>query len=90
MEFILIGVILIFVMTYRSSSGEGVYKFVKQQKSGRSGRSFRFLYGYVNVLSKMWSYRLLHHFNHHGAGFFYGVQSLGKDGDIILVHSIRL
>ena len=31
MEFILIGVILIFVMTYRSSSGEGVYKFVKEQ-----------------------------------------------------------
>ena len=31
MEFILIGIILIFVMTYRNSSGEGVYKFVKQQ-----------------------------------------------------------
>ena len=29
MEFILIGIILIFVMTYRNSSGEGVYKFVK-------------------------------------------------------------
>ena len=31
MEFILIGIILIFVMTYRNSSGEGVYKFVKDQ-----------------------------------------------------------
>ena len=31
MEFILISVILIFVMTYRNSSGEGIYKFVKQQ-----------------------------------------------------------
>ena len=31
MEFILIGIILIFVMTYRNSSGEGVYKFVKEQ-----------------------------------------------------------
>ena len=31
MEFILIGIILIFIMTYRNSSGEGVYKFVKQQ-----------------------------------------------------------
>ena len=31
MEFILIAVILIFIMTYRNSSGEGVYKFVKQQ-----------------------------------------------------------
>ena len=31
MEFILIGIILIFVMTYRNSSGEGVYKFLKQQ-----------------------------------------------------------
>ncbi len=30
MEFILIGIILIFVMTYRNSSGEGVYKFVKE------------------------------------------------------------
>ena len=30
-EFILIGIILIFVMTYRNSSGEGVYKFVKSQ-----------------------------------------------------------
>jgi len=29
-EFILIGIILIFVMTYRNSSGEGVYKFVKE------------------------------------------------------------
>ena len=29
MEFILIGIILIFVMTYRNSSGEGIYKFVK-------------------------------------------------------------
>ena len=51
---------------------------------------FGFLYGYVNILPKMWIYRLLHHFNHHGAGFFYGVQSLGKYGDIILVHNIRL
>ena len=33
MEFILIAVILIFVMTYRNSSGEGVYKFVKEQAS---------------------------------------------------------
>jgi len=31
LEFILIGIILIFVMTYRNSSGEGVYKFVKEQ-----------------------------------------------------------
>ena len=31
MEFILIAVILIFVMTYRNSSGEGIYKFVKEQ-----------------------------------------------------------
>ena len=31
MEFILIGLILVFVMTYRNSSGKGVYKFVKQQ-----------------------------------------------------------
>ena len=30
-EFILIGIILIFVMTYRNSSGKGVYKFVKEQ-----------------------------------------------------------
>lgn len=31
MEFILIGLILIFVITYRNSSGEGIYKFVKEQ-----------------------------------------------------------
>ncbi len=31
MEFILIGIILVFVMTYRNSSGEGIYKFVKEQ-----------------------------------------------------------
>ena len=31
MEFVLIGVILIFVVTYRNSSGEGVYKFIKEQ-----------------------------------------------------------
>ena len=31
MEFIFIAIILIFVMTYRNSSGEGIYKFVKQQ-----------------------------------------------------------
>lgn len=31
MEFILIGIILVFVMTYRNSSGEGVYKFIKDQ-----------------------------------------------------------
>ena len=31
MEFVLIGLILIFIMTYRNSSGEGVYKFMKQQ-----------------------------------------------------------
>lgn len=31
MEFILIGLILIFILTYRNSSGEGIYKFVKQQ-----------------------------------------------------------
>ncbi len=31
MEFILIGIILIFVVTYRNSSGEGVYKFIKEQ-----------------------------------------------------------
>lgn len=29
-EFILIALILIFIMTYRNSSGEGVYKYVKQ------------------------------------------------------------
>ena len=33
MEFILIGIILIFVMTYRNSSGEGVYKFLKEQST---------------------------------------------------------
>ena len=31
MEFILIGIILIFVVTYRNSSGEGIYKFLKDQ-----------------------------------------------------------
>ena len=31
MEFILIGIILIFVVTYRNSSGEGIYKFIKEQ-----------------------------------------------------------
>lgn len=31
MEFIFIAIILIFIMTYRNSSGEGIYKFVKQQ-----------------------------------------------------------
>ena len=31
MEFVLIGIILIFVVTYRNSSGEGVYLFVKEQ-----------------------------------------------------------
>ena len=31
MEFILIGIILIFIVTYRNSSGEGIYKFIKQQ-----------------------------------------------------------
>ena len=31
MEFILIGLILVFIMTYRNSTGEGVYKFVKRQ-----------------------------------------------------------
>ena len=30
MEFILIGIILIFVMTYRNSSGEGLYNFIKE------------------------------------------------------------
>ena len=33
MEFILIGAILIFVVTYRNSSGEGIYKFIKEQAS---------------------------------------------------------
>ena len=33
MEFILIGIILIFVVTYRNSSGEGIYKFIKEQAS---------------------------------------------------------
>jgi len=33
MEFILIGIILIFVMTYRNSSGEGIYKFLKEQST---------------------------------------------------------
>ena len=31
MEFILIGIILVFVVTYRNSSGEGIYKFLKEQ-----------------------------------------------------------
>ena len=31
MEFILIGAILIFIVTYRNSSGEGIYKFLKEQ-----------------------------------------------------------
>ena len=31
MEFLLIGIILIFIMTYRNSSGEGIYKFIKEQ-----------------------------------------------------------
>lgn len=31
MEFILIGIILVFIMLYRSSQGEGVYKFVQKQ-----------------------------------------------------------
>ena len=31
MEFILIGIILIFIVTYRNGSGEGVYKFLKQE-----------------------------------------------------------
>ena len=30
-EFILIGIILVFIVTYRNSSGEGIYKFVKEQ-----------------------------------------------------------
>ena len=30
MEFILIGIVLIFVMTYRNSSGDGIYKFIKE------------------------------------------------------------
>ena len=33
MEFILIGIILVFVVTYRNSSGEGIYKFLKEQAS---------------------------------------------------------
>ena len=33
MEFILIGIILIFVVTYRNSSGEGIYKFIQEQVS---------------------------------------------------------
>ena len=33
MEFILIGIILVFVITYRNSSGEGIYKFVKEQST---------------------------------------------------------
>ena len=31
MEFILIGIILVFIMLYRSSQGKGVYKFVQKQ-----------------------------------------------------------
>ena len=31
MEFIIIGAILIFIVTYRNSSGEGIYKFIKEQ-----------------------------------------------------------
>ena len=31
MEFLLIGIVLAFVMTYRNSSGEGIYKFAKKQ-----------------------------------------------------------
>ncbi len=34
MEFVLIDVILIFIVTYRNSSGEGVYKFIKEQIGG--------------------------------------------------------
>ena len=33
MEFVLIAIILIFIMTYRNSSGEGIYKFAKEQAS---------------------------------------------------------
>ncbi len=33
MEFILIGIILIFIITYRNSSGEGIYKFIKEQST---------------------------------------------------------
>ncbi len=33
MEFILISVILIFIVTYRNSSGEGIYKFFQEQAS---------------------------------------------------------
>lgn len=32
-EFIIIGIILIFIITYRNSSGEGIYKFVKEQST---------------------------------------------------------
>ena len=31
LEFIIIGVILVFIVTYRNSSGEGIYKFLKEQ-----------------------------------------------------------
>ena len=33
MEFILIGAILVFIVTYRNSSGEGIYRFIKEQTS---------------------------------------------------------
>jgi len=33
MEFVLIGIILIFIVTYRNSSGDGIYKFIKEQAS---------------------------------------------------------
>ena len=33
MEIIIVGIILIFIITYRSSTGSGVYKFVNEQKN---------------------------------------------------------
>ncbi len=33
MEIIIVGIVLIFIITYRSSSGSGVYKFINEQKN---------------------------------------------------------
>ena len=33
MEIIVVGIVLIFIITYRSSSGSGVYKFINEQKN---------------------------------------------------------
>ena len=33
LEIIIVGIVLIFIITYRSSSGSGVYKFINEQKN---------------------------------------------------------